>query len=148
MNTQSDLIREATAAFRGILGGLPGTGINDRSFRSGVEQGCDLLVEVLSGTTLSFAVDERTKPKDAYDVAFVLNHYQPGLLDLAEKVRVLLGRDLAARGYDILKGKFATLEMVGPVWAAQVAREQGADYEQSRRAAFENARELFRLVGR
>lgn len=35
----------------------------------------------------AIAMNERTKDKDAYDIAFVLKHYQPSLADLAKKVR-------------------------------------------------------------
>ena len=91
----------------------------------------------------AFAMDERTNPKDAYDIDFVLRHYLPSIEALADRVRPLLANGLASEGYDILKIKFATLGSVGPSWAAEVAREQGEDFEQSRRAAFEYAQALF-----
>jgi hypothetical protein len=94
----------------------------------------------------AFALDERAKDKDAYDIAFILEYYQPGLSDLADRVRGLMDNGLARQGYEILRGKFADIDTVGPVWAAQVFHEQGRDFEQARRAAFENAQELFRLV--
>lgn len=94
----------------------------------------------------AFALDERIKEKDAYDIAFVLRHYQAGLAELAEKVRGLLTNPIAERGYLIMQGKFAAMDSVGPIWAARICREQGEDYEQVRRAAFENAQDLFRTV--
>jgi hypothetical protein len=60
-----------------------------------------------------------------------------------------MGNGLAGEAIGILRGKFMTVDAAGPVWAASVAASQaggGRDYEQVRRAAFENAQELFRLV--
>jgi predicted nucleotidyltransferase len=91
----------------------------------------------------AFALDERTNPKDAYDIDFVLRNYPPDIEALASRVRPLLPNGLAREGYEILKAKFATLGSVGPSWAAKVAEEQGEDFEQSQRAAFEYARALF-----
>jgi hypothetical protein len=94
----------------------------------------------------AFALDERTNEKDAYDIAFVLQHYEPTLTVLADRVRVLLENALAREGLQILNGKFESIDSVGPVWAARVSKQGGADYEQARRAAFENAQELFRSL--
>jgi hypothetical protein len=94
----------------------------------------------------AFALDERKKEKDAYDIHFTLLHYRPNIESLADRVRVLLSNGLAREGYDILKTKFATLNSVGPSWAARVNQEQGEDSEQSQRSAFEYAQALFRAV--
>ncbi len=91
----------------------------------------------------AFALDERQNEKDAYDIDFVLRHYQPDVESLAGRVRPLLSSGLAREGYEILKAKFASLESVGPSWAAKVAEEQGEDFEQSQRSAFEYAQALF-----
>ena len=96
----------------------------------------------------AFTLDERTNPKDAYDIDFVLRHFPPNIEALAERVRPLLANGLARQGYEILKTKFATLGSVGPSWAAEVAQEQGEDLEQSRRAAFEYAQALFEATER
>lgn len=94
----------------------------------------------------AFALAERVKAKDAYDIAFVLEHYQPSLESLSKKLQVHLSNGLAIEGWNILKDKFATIDMIGPVNAAKVSQEQGADYEQARRAAFEDMQELIKLV--
>jgi hypothetical protein len=91
----------------------------------------------------AFALDERRKEKDAYDIHFVLRSHQPDVEALAGLVRPLLSNGLAQEGYAILKAKFATLESVGPSWAATVAQEQGEDFAQSQRSAFEYAQALF-----
>jgi hypothetical protein len=94
----------------------------------------------------AFALDERLKEKDAYDIHFTLLHYRPNIEYLAERVRMLLSNGLAREGYEILKAKFATLNSIGPSWAARVAQEQGEDFEQSQRSAFEYAQALFKAV--
>jgi hypothetical protein len=96
----------------------------------------------------AFALDERAKEKDAYDIAFVLECYQPNLAMLADRVRSQLRTGLGAEALQILEGKFASLDSAGPVWAARVAKGQGVDYEQARRAAFENAQDVFRRLAR
>jgi hypothetical protein len=92
----------------------------------------------------AFALDERAKEKDAYDVAFILHNYQPSLDMLAEKLSALLQYPLAREGYEILQAKFAGIDSVGPVWAARVYQNQGQDYDRACRAVFEDAQELFR----
>jgi len=97
----------------------------------------------------SFALDERAQPKDAYDIAFTLRHYQPSLAALADRVAPLVKQGLGAEAFKILTGKFSSVDSVGPTWAADVAVEQaGADREQEQRAAFEDARSLFEAVSR
>lgn len=91
----------------------------------------------------AFALDERQKERDAYDIHFVLRYYQPNIESLAGRIRPLLSNGLACEGYKILRAKYATLESVGPSWAAKVAQGQGEDFEQSQRSAFEYAQALF-----
>jgi hypothetical protein len=94
----------------------------------------------------AFALDERMKEKDAYDIHFTWLHYRPDIESLADRVRTLLTGGLAREGYEILRAKFASLAAVGPTWAAKVAREQGGDFEQAQRSAFEYAQALFAAV--
>lgn len=94
----------------------------------------------------AFALDERMKEKDAYDIHFTWLHYRPNIESLAERVRALLAGGLAQEGYEILKTKFAQLTTAGPTWAAKVAQEQGEDFAQAQRSAFEYAQALFAAV--
>ncbi len=94
----------------------------------------------------AFALDERLNPKDAYDIAFVLHHYEPDLAALTLRLRPLVAGSLGREAYEILKVKFASIDSVGPVWAADAIPGTGHDIEQTRRAAFEDAQELFRRV--
>jgi hypothetical protein len=94
----------------------------------------------------AFALHERTKDKDAYDISFVLRNYRPAVEALADPLRLLIGDGLGQEGYAILKTKFQSLDAVGPVAAARVAQGQGEDYDQVQRAAFEYAQALFAAV--
>lgn len=107
----------------------------------------------------AFALDERAKDKDAYDIAFVLRNHEPTLAALAQRLRPHVATGLGREGYEILRAKFKSIDSAGPVWAAQVLAEQTIesadepgtgtgtfDFEQAQRAAFEDAQELFRLV--
>jgi hypothetical protein len=94
----------------------------------------------------AFALEERQVEKDAYDIDFVLRNYEPDVEALARQIRPLVTGGLAKEGYETLKGKFASLDSVGPCWAAAVAETQGADDAQAQRAAFEYAQALFRAT--
>jgi len=62
----------------------------------------------------AFALDDRKKEKDAYDIAFVLNNYEPSLAALAANLAARVTDGLWAEAYQILTEKFATLETIGP----------------------------------
>lgn len=94
----------------------------------------------------AFPLDRRKKPKDAYDIAFVLNRHQPSLGHLAGKMAPLVQTDSGAEAYEILKAKFDDLEAEGPTMAAEVAAANGQDYEQARQAAFQDASELLQTL--
>ncbi|MFZ4083750.1 MAG: hypothetical protein ACOYKN_21155 [Pirellula sp.] len=94
----------------------------------------------------AIAMDERTKDKDAYDIAFVLNHYQPSLVDLAKKVHGISQAGIGKEALELLRAKFRTYDSVGPVWAGRAASSAGDDAVQFQRAAYEDAVELFRRL--
>ena len=96
----------------------------------------------------AFALAERAKEKDAYDIAFVLHNYDPSLATLADTLVPLITDGLGAEAQQILTDKFAKLESVGPSWAAKVAEENGQDVEQAQRAAFQDAQDLFDEIRR
>jgi hypothetical protein len=96
----------------------------------------------------AFALAERAKEKDAYDIAFVLHNYDPSLAALAVALAPLIADGLGAEGYRILTEKFAKLESIGPSWAAKVGAENGQDLEHAQQAAFQDAQDLFEDVQR
>jgi hypothetical protein len=88
----------------------------------------------------AFALSERVKPKDAYDVFFCLRHYRNGPGALAAAARPLLNSPEGRSAIEILRGKFGTLQSVGPRWAAEVAAGAGEDRGTVRRDAYERCR--------
>jgi hypothetical protein len=94
----------------------------------------------------AIAMDERTKDKDAYDIAFVLKHYKPSLADLAKKVRGVSQAGIGKEALELLRAKFRTFDSVGPVWAGRAASAAGEDAVQFQRAAYEDAAELLRRL--
>lgn len=95
----------------------------------------------------AFALDDRKKEKDAYDIVFILRSFEPNVEALAERLRPLLSNGLAREGYEILKSKFESINSIGPGWAARVYAQAGEDEEQSKRAAYEYAQDLFMAIG-
>jgi len=88
------------------------------------------------------ALSERMKEKDAYDIYFCCCHH-PGEIDgLVEELRPMLDDSTVAESLKLIREKFATMESVGPVWAATVVREAGGDYEFARRDAHERVNAL------
>lgn len=96
----------------------------------------------------AFALAERAKEKDAYDIAFVLHNYEPSLAALAVAIAPLIADGLGAEAYQILTEKFAKLESVGPAWATKVAEENGQNLQQAQQAAFQDAQDLFDEIRR
>jgi hypothetical protein len=86
----------------------------------------------------AFAMADRTKPKDAYDIYFCFKNYQGGVVELAKSYHGLLQNRLVQEGLQVLRSKFRTMDAVGPKWVAQVvAGETPEDPELAQRAAFE-----------
>ncbi len=96
----------------------------------------------------AFALNERLKAKDAYDVYFCLRQYEGGSGALARDCRGLLTLSRGHEAMLILKQKFETLRSVGPQWAADVASGQGDDRERVSRDAYERAQIFVRELER
>jgi hypothetical protein len=98
----------------------------------------------------AIALSERKKEKDAYDICFCIDNYPDGYKALAAEFRGMLENSLIAEGIAILRDKFARLDSIGPVWAAQIA--EGAtvgttfDIEMEQRRAYELVNALLRAV--
>ena len=63
----------------------------------------------------AFAMDERLKAKDAYDVYFVVSQYPGGPKELGIRISSMLPNGLVEDAVQILRNKFAQLESIGPV---------------------------------
>lgn len=89
------------------------------------------------------ALNERKREKDAYDIYFCLRSCAGGPAVLAGDLRPLLGQPLVDEAVNILRAKFASLDRVGPQWAAQVASEHGDDFDQTARDSYERMQVFF-----
>jgi len=94
-----------------------------------------------------FALDDRKKEKDAYDIYFCLSNYPGGNDGLVKEFQPLMHNGLVRESLGKICGKFRTVDSIGPVWAAQVVQAAGGDYEFARRDAFERANALLDALG-
>ncbi|QDU29541.1 hypothetical protein ETAA8_46550 [Anatilimnocola aggregata] len=96
----------------------------------------------------AITLSERKKEKDAYDICFCIDNYTGGYKALAEEFRGKLDHKLIQEGVAILRSKFARLDSIGPVWAAQVesTADSGAVFEAGQRRAFELVNALLREI--
>ncbi len=72
-----------------------------------------------------FALNNRQKEKDAYDVYYCIRNYAGGPEALAADCRLLLDQPEAVEGFKYLAAKFESRESVGPVWTARFAEAAG-----------------------
>lgn len=83
----------------------------------------------------AYALQNREKAKDAYDLYYMMRHYGPGLGVLAEEYAAILNRGplaerkLAERGLDWLRQHYETLTSPGPAELVRFmrARDEEAD---------------------
>lgn len=94
----------------------------------------------------AFAMEERLKAKDAYDLYFVVSQYSGGPKELGIRIASMFPNGLAEDAVRILREKFARLDSVGPVHVAQVLQEQGAGAAESQQAAFQYVRAMLQAI--
>ena len=86
----------------------------------------------------SYAMSNRDKPKDAYDICFCLDHYPGGLKELAANWKKRAGEKDVINSIEILKEKFATVQSYGPMQVVEFYNSTNAEErEQQARRAFE-----------
>lgn len=73
-----------------------------------------------------YALVGRDKPKDAYDIYYVIRHYDGGAEVLAEACRPLLSRDVALDAYRNIASKFSAADGYGPQSVRKFLVESGA----------------------
>lgn len=61
-----------------------------------------------------YALNNRLKRKDAYDIYFCIRNYPDGLQALAEACRAILDQPSAKEGYSYIEAKFKELDTYGP----------------------------------
>jgi hypothetical protein len=122
-----------------IVGALPEGGENAVTAR--VATAAALLV--MKG----MALHERMKEKDAYDIYYCCLHHPRGINGLADELTQIMHIPVVSESLGHIREKFATIDFVGPVWAASVVREHGGDFEATRRDAFERVQALLAKPG-
>jgi len=100
-----------------IEGTMPGGGINR------VEIAVCSIPALLA--MKGYAVANRAKQKDAYDIYYCVRNYPGGPEALAAACRPMLDEKSAQEGYACIAEKFTTVEHTGPVWVRQFAEGQG-----------------------
>lgn len=66
-----------------------------------------------------FAIQNRMKRKDAYDIYFCVRNYHGGIESLAADCQDVLGQASGREGYACIRHKFATVESYGPTEVRQ-----------------------------
>jgi len=72
-----------------------------------------------------FALNNRQKEKDAYDVYYCVRNYGGGPEALADDCKLLLDNAEAVEGFKYIAAKFETRDSIGPTWTAQFADQAG-----------------------
>jgi hypothetical protein len=97
-----------------------------------------------------FALIKRDKPKDAYDVYYVIKHFPAGIEALAEECRSLLEHPRAREGFDGIAQKFEALEGYGAQTVRNFLRDTLTSPEEIafvQRDAFEQVSAFIRALG-
>jgi len=94
----------------------------------------------------AFALAERRKEKDAYDIAFVLRHCAEGPAELGRAARRIARLERGAEALSILAQKFETIESLGPRWNAEFCGAIGDDPAAAARDAYERAQVFLRAA--
>jgi nucleotidyltransferase AbiEii toxin of type IV toxin-antitoxin system len=145
-----------------------------QSVRPHMARGCDLALDLFEEVTLegplpdgavckvtvrvasipaflvmkSYALSLRDKPKDAYDICFILRHHERQATGLAAAVRPHLSHGLVREALRLLDDSFASSDHVGPRRAAAFEEEDDPDeIELLRQRAFQQVDEFLRRLG-
>lgn len=70
-----------------------------------------------------FAIENRHKQKDAYDIYYVVRNYRDGITALAEACRPVLSEPEGLEGYGYINGKFAAFDAYGPASVRKFVEE-------------------------
>jgi len=93
------------------------------------------------------AMYDRMKEKDAYDIYYCIEHYPGGAEGLASEFRPHITNKLVIEGLEKIRGKFASIEHIGPKWVAdflEVADKEDRDIIMRR--AYEKVSELLDIL--
>lgn len=98
-----------------------------------------------------YALVGRDKPKDAYDIYYVIRNFTGGPENLAAECARLLVNDVARKAYEHIAQKFSGEDNYGPATVALFLKEQDAlgemTQEQVRVDAFRQVRSWLKALG-
>ncbi len=126
------------SAYMEIIGRMPNGAINTVKARVVLPEAFVLIK--------AFAMNDRLKSKDAYDVYFVASQYPGGPQQLGTQIAAMRPNGLVEEAIQILRTKFAQLDSIGPVHVAEVLEQQGFDAAQSQQAAWQYLRAMLRAT--
>lgn len=91
----------------------------------------------------AIAMNDRLKPKDAYDIYFVISHYQGGAEAIADKLRPMISNALVQEAIANLRKGFESVDHFGPKWASDFEEiDDREEIARVRRDAFEQVNRL------
>lgn len=98
-----------------------------------------------------YALVQRDKMKDAYDIYFSVRNYPDGLVRLADECRLLLDDPVAREGLANIAAKFDRMEGFGPttvrMFLEGTAMPEGMTPDQLQQDAFRQVRALMQSLG-
>ncbi len=96
----------------------------------------------------AFALGDRLKEKDAYDIYYCLRYYPPGLDQLIDEFRPIIRNRLIQEGFHILADKFASPNHIGAKYIADFEEIVDPDERaEIQRDAYERVQYLLRGMG-
>lgn len=95
-----------------------------------------------------YALANRDKPKDAYDLCFCLDNYPGGLKELAANWKKRADKKDIIKAIEILKEKFATVDSYGTGQVVEFYNSANAEeQERQARRAYELVHQFLKLIG-
>lgn len=104
------------------------------------------VVAVVPYLIMKSAALGRGKPKDAYDIYFLIKHYQGGVKSLAKEFAHVSERDIVLKMIEKLTGKFASMNHTGPKDVSDFLDIEEDESEYIKRDVSEQVMELIRLI--
>ncbi len=93
------------------------------------------------------AMSGRDKPKDAYDFCYCLEHFPPGMKNLADSWKTRMGEKNISKAIDILREKFSTVDAFGPQQLVEFHSPPDADTQAMHaRRAYELVQKFLSLL--
>lgn len=98
-----------------------------------------------------YALVQRDKKKDAYDIYFCVRNYEDGIEALAAECKKLLEDPVAREGFENVAGKFGAADAFGPQTVRMFLEGSGAmgdmSAEQLQEDAFQQVRAFLKALG-